>query len=305
MAAVIRVRRGTYSIVARDAATGELGVAVQSHWFSVGSIVSWAEPGVGAVATQSIAEPAYGPRLLDRLRGGQAPREALDELLAADQQAGFRQVAVVDSEGAVAAHTGAGCIPYAGHREGEGFSVQANMMASPEVWPAMAEAFAGAEGALAHRLLAALDAGEAAGGDVRGRQSAALVVVPAEGERWHRVVELRVEDHPEPLEELRRLLDLADAYALATEGDELVGKGRHAEAAERYHQASELATDSQELLFWAGLSLAQGGAVEEGAAKVRRAIDLHEGWRDLLARLDPEIAPGAEPVREALGIARD
>src|SRR6266511_2703527 len=255
------MRRGTYSIVARDAVTGELGVAVQSHWFSVGSIVSWAEPGAGAVATQSIAEPAYGPRLLDRLRGGQAPREALDELLAADQQAGFRQVAVVDSEGA--------------------------------------------EGALAHRLLAALDAGEAAGGDVRGRQSAALVVVPAEGERWHRVVELRVEDHPEPLEELRRLLDLADAYALATEGDELVGKGRHAEAAERYHQASELATDSQELLFWAGLSLAQGGAVEEGAAKVRRAIDLHEGWRDLLARLDPEIAPGAEPVREALGIARD
>ncbi len=299
------MRRGTYSIVARDAVTGELGVAVQSHWFSVGSIVSWAEPGAGAVATQSIAEPAYGPRLLDLLRGGQAPREALDELLAADQQAGFRQVAVVDSEGAVAAHTGAGCIPYAGHREGEGFSVQANMMASPEVWPAMAEAFAGAEGALAHRLLAALDAGEAAGGDVRGRQSAALVVVPAEGERWHRVVELRVEDHPEPLEELRRLLDLADAYALATEGDELVGKGRHAEAAERYHQASELATDSQELLFWAGLSLAQGGAVEEGAAKVRRAIDLHEGWRDLLARLDPEIAPGAEPVREALGIARD
>jgi len=302
---MLSVRRGTYSIVARDPNTGELGVAVQSHWFSVGSIVSWAEPGVGAVATQSIAEPAYGPRLLDRLRGGQAPREALDELLAADQQAGFRQVAVVDSEGAVAAHTGAGCIPYAGHREGEGFSVQANMMASPEVWPAMAEAFAGAEGALAHRLLAALDAGEAAGGDVRGRQSAALVVVPAEGERWHRVVELRVEDHPEPLEELRRLLDLADAYALATEGDELVGKGRHAEAAERYHQASELATDSQELLFWAGLSLAQGGAVEEGAAKVRRAIDLHEGWRDLLARLDPETAPGAAPVREALGIARD
>ena len=134
-------RKGTYSIVARDPETGELGVAVQSHWFSVGSIVSWAEPGVGAVATQSIAEPAYGPRLLERLRDGQAPAEALDELLAADEQAAVRQVAVVDSRGAVAVHTGDGCIPYAGHVEGEGFSAQANMMAGPEVWPAMAEAF--------------------------------------------------------------------------------------------------------------------------------------------------------------------
>jgi uncharacterized Ntn-hydrolase superfamily protein len=296
------MRRGTYSVVARDPATGELGVAAQSHWFSVGSIVSWAEPGVGAVATQSIAEPAYGPRLLDRLRDGQSPGEALDELLVPDEQARFRQVAVVNAAGVVAAHTGAGCIPDAGHSEGEGFSVQANMMASPEVWPAMAEAFTAAEGALARRLLAALEAGEAAGGDVRGKQSAALVVVPAEGERWRRVVELRVEDHPEPLEEIRRLLDLADAYALATEGDDLVGEGRNAEAAERYRQAGDLAPDSQELLFWAGLSLAQSGEVKEGAAKVKQAIDLHAGWGDLLARLDPEISPGAEPVREALGI---
>jgi uncharacterized Ntn-hydrolase superfamily protein len=298
------MRRGTYSIVARDPATGELGVAVQSHWFSVGSVVSWAEPGVGAVATQSIAEPAYGPRLLDRLRDGQPPGEALDELLAADEQARFRQVATIDSRGRTGAHTGAGCIRYAGHREGDAFSVQANMMASPEVWPAMAEAFATAEGSLARRLLASLVAGEAAGGDVRGKQSAALVVVPAEGERWHRVVELRVEDHPEPLEELRRLLDLADAYALASEGDDLVGEGRHAEAAERYRRAAELAPESQELLFWAGLSLARGGDVEEAAAKVMRAIDLHAGWGDLLARLDPEISPGADAVREALGIER-
>src|SRR3954449_11425986 len=133
------VRRATYSIVARDPATGELGVAVQSHWFSVGSIVSWAEPGVGAVATQSIAEPAYGPRLLERLRSGQSPRDALDELLAADEHARVRQVAVVDGTGAAAVHTGDGCIPYAGHVEGEGFTAQANMMAGPEVWPAMAE----------------------------------------------------------------------------------------------------------------------------------------------------------------------
>jgi uncharacterized Ntn-hydrolase superfamily protein len=297
------MRRGTYSLVARDPNTGELGVAVQSHWFSVGSVVSWAEPEVGAVATQSIAEPAYGPRLLERLRGGQSTRQALDELLAADEQAPVRQVAVVDSGGLVAVHTGESCIPFAGHLEGEDFTAQANMMAGPEVWPAMAEAFTAATGPLPRRLLAALDAGESAGGDVRGRQSAALVVVPAEGEAWERTVELRVEDHRDPLGELRRLLDLADAYAVATEGDDLVGEGRHAEAAERYERAAELAPATDELLFWAGLALAYGGDLEGGAERVRSAIAMHGGWRDLLARLEPEIAPGAPAVREALGIA--
>lgn len=296
------MRRGTYSLVARDPDSGDLGVAVQSHWFSVGSIVSWGEPGVGAVATQSIAEPAYGPRLLERLRGGQAPREALDELLAADEQARFRQVAVVDAAGAIAVHTGDGCIPYAGHVEGEGFSAQANMMAGPEVWPAMAEAFTAATGPLPRRLLVALEAAEAAGGDVRGRQSAAMVVVPELGEAWQRTVELRVEDHREPLAELTRLLDLSDAYALATEGDDLVGEGRHDEAAERYRRAAELAPANDELLFWAGLALAQGGNLEEGVERVRSAIAMHSGWRDLLERLEPEIAPGAEPVRRALGM---
>jgi uncharacterized Ntn-hydrolase superfamily protein len=296
------MRRGTYSIVARDPDTGECGAAVQSHWFSVGSIVSWAEPGVGAVATQSIAEPAYGPRLLERLRTGQAPREALDALLAADGQARFRQVAAIDARGEVAAHTGDGCIPYAGDTQGTGFSAQANMMAGHGVWPAMAEALAAATGPLARRLLAALDAGEAAGGDVRGRQSAALVVVPHAGEPWQRTVELRVEDHPDPLRELRRLLDLADAYAVATEGDDLVGEGRHAEAADRYRRAAELAPANAELLFWAGLALAQGGEMEAGAERVRSAIEMHPGWRDLLARLEPEIAPAAPTVRDALGI---
>jgi uncharacterized Ntn-hydrolase superfamily protein len=298
------VRRGTYSIVARDPRTGELGVAVQSHWFSVGSVVSWAEPGVGAVATQSIAEPAYGPRLLERLRGGQAPGQALEELLTADEQARFRQVAVVDGRGALAVHTGEGCIPYAGHIEGESFSAQANMMARPEVWPAMAEAFRAATGSLPRRLLAALDAGEAAGGDVRGRQSAALVVVPSEGESWRRTVELRVEDHRDPLGELRRLLDLADAYAVASEGDELVGEGRHVEAAERYRRASELAPANDELLFWAGLAMVQGGDVDGGMERVRSAIDMHSGWRDLLERLEPEIAPAAAVVRGELGIEK-
>jgi uncharacterized Ntn-hydrolase superfamily protein len=298
-------RRGTYSIVARDAETGELGVAVQSHWFSVGSVVSWAEPGVGAVATQSIAEPAYGPRLLERLRVGQAPQQALDELLAEDEQARVRQVAVIDRTGAVAVHTGEGCIPYAGDFMGEGFSAQANMMARAEVWPAMAAAFGAASGPLSRRLLAALDAGEEAGGDVRGRQSAALVVVPAEGEAWERTVELRVEDHQDPLGELRRLVDLADAYAVASEGDDLVGEGRHAESAERYRRAAELAPANEELMFWAGLALAQGGDVDAGAERVASAIEMHSGWRDLLARLSPDIAPSAPTVREALGIAEE
>jgi uncharacterized Ntn-hydrolase superfamily protein len=253
------------------------------------------------VATQSIAEPAYGPRLLERLGAAQAPDHALAELLAADDQARFRQVAAVDGSGAVAVHTGDGCIPYAGDEVGDGFSVQANMMAGPEVWPAMADAFRSVSGALPRRLLAALDAGEAAGGDVRGRQSAALVVVPPEGEAWQRTVELRIEDHRDPLGELRRLLDLADAYAIATEGDDLVGEGRHAEAAECYRQAAELAPASDELLFWAGLALAQGGDIESGVERVRSAIEMHSGWRDLLERLDSEIAPSAAAVRDALG----
>jgi uncharacterized Ntn-hydrolase superfamily protein len=296
------VRRGTYSIVARDPDTGQIGVAVQSHWFSVGSIVSWARAGIGAVATQSIAEPAYGPRLLDRLETGEQPQAALDGLVADDDSARFRQVAVVDAGGTVAVHTGDGCIECAGHQTGDGFSAQANMMASAEVWPSMAGAYASADGPLARRLLVALNAGEAAGGDVRGRQSAALLVVPTEGEEWQREVELRVEDDPEPLSELRRLLDLHDAYALASEGDERVGEGHYAAAAGCYRRAAELAPQSDELLFWSGLSLAQGGDVEGGAEAVRRAIDSHDGWRDLLLRLGDEIAPGAEPVRRALGI---
>ena len=297
----VSARRGTYSIVARDDATGELGVAVQSHWFSVGSIVSWAAPGVGAVATQSLVDPAYGPRMLDRLAAGQRPDAALDDLLRADDGARVRQVAAVDRDGAVAVHTGEGCIAYAGDTGGDGFSVQANMMASPEVWPAMAEAYRSAPGAVARRLLAALEAGEGAGGDVRGRQSAALLVVPAGGDAWATVADLRVDDHPEPLAELRRLLDLGDAYALAGDGDDLVGEGRHAEAGERYRRASQLAPDNDELMFWAGLALAQGDEPEAGLDLVRAAIARHPGWRDLLDRLEPEIAPSAAAVSAALG----
>lgn len=294
------IRRGTYSIVARDPRTGELGVAVQSHWFGVGPIVSWARAGVGAVATQSIAEPAFGPQLLDRLEAGQQPAAALAEVLAADPQAGFRQVAVVGASGAVAVHTGERCIAFAGDAVGEQFSVQANMMASPRVWPAMAAAFEAAQGPLARRLAAALDAAEGAGGDARGRQSCALLVVPVSGEDWRTIVDLRVDDAPEPLAELHRLLDLHDAYTLANEGDELAGAGEHDAASERYTRAGAIAPGNHELLFWAGLAAAQGGDLDGGVAQVRRAIELQPGWGPLLDRLEPDIAPAAQAVREAL-----
>jgi uncharacterized Ntn-hydrolase superfamily protein len=296
------LRRGTYSIVARDPATGELGAAVQSHWFSVGSIVSWARPGVGAVFTQSVAEPAYGPGLLDRLAAGEEPAAALAALTAADEQRHYRQVAVVSAAGAVAVHTGADCIAFAGHVVGDGFSCQANMMASAEVWPAMAAAFSAAEGPLSRRLLAALEGAEGAGGDVRGRQSAALVVAPGEGEAWQRVVELRVEDHDEPLAELRRLLDLHDAYAMATLGDDLSGQGRHDEAGEAYRRSAAMAPGNHELLFWAGLAHYALGAHEEGLAAVRQAIAQQPGWAELLPRLGADIAPSAAAVSEALGL---
>jgi uncharacterized Ntn-hydrolase superfamily protein len=296
------VRRGTYSIVARDPDTGELGAAVQSHWFSVGSIVTWARPGVGAVCTQSIAEPAYGPRLLDALEGGAAPAEALRGLLAQDGAAAYRQIAVIGpvATGAPATHTGPGCIAFAGHAAGDDFSVQANMMASEAVWPDMAQAYQRATGPLSRRLLAALRAAEAAGGDARGKQSAAMVVVPAAGEPWKRTVELRVEDHPEPLDELERLLVLHDAYALATRGDDLTGEGRHAEAGDAYRAAAELAPGNHELLFWAGLAEFEHGERDAGLAQVRRAIDLQPGWHALLGRLEPEVAPAAAAVLAAL-----
>ena len=298
----VRARQGTYSIVARDGATGELGVAVQSHWFSVGPIVPWARAGVGAIATQANAEPAYGPRLLELLEHGATPQAALATLLADDRAAATRQVAVVDASGAVAAHTGSSCIAHAGHVTAAGVSCQANIMASAAVWPAMLAAYAQATGRLADRLLAALDAAEAAGGDLRGRQSAALLVVAPGAEPWRAAVSLRVEDHPDPLRELRRLLALHDAYSLAGEADELAGAGAHAQAATRYRAAAKLAPANHELLFWAGLGTAESGDLDAGAAQVARAIALHAPWAELLARLPADLAPAAATVRERLGL---
>jgi uncharacterized Ntn-hydrolase superfamily protein len=293
-------RHGTYSIVARDPATGEVGVAVQSHWFSVGPLCAWARAGVGAVATQSVVEPAYGPDALDLLGDGTGAEQALGELLAADPLAAVRQVAVIDTRGGVATHTGEGCIAEAGHVAGEHWSCQANMMARPTVPAAMSEAFSAASGPLADRLLAALLGAEGEGGDVRGRQSAALVVAAAEGEPWRRTVDLRVDDHTAPLDELRRLVRLQRAYEMAGAADELMAAGRAQEAGELYRSASALAPQSDELLFWAGLALANAGDLDGGLDAVRRAAAVQPNWLVLLDRLSPDFAPAGQAVRRAL-----
>jgi uncharacterized Ntn-hydrolase superfamily protein len=284
----------TYSIVARDEASGELAVGVQSHWFSVGSLVPWTEPGVGAVAIQSIPEPSHGPRALELMRRGASAPEALAVLHEGDEDAAIRQTAIVDSRGHVAVRTGTACIAHAGDAGGAGFSCQANMMARSTVWAAMARAFSATEGALADRVLAALDAAEAEGGDLRGRQSAALVVVGDRG------VDLRVEDHPDPLPELRRLLVLRRAYDLADEADGLVAAGRAGEAGALYKRACALAPENDELLFWAGLGAAQAGDLETALGRVRRAIERSGAWSELLERLDEKLFPAAPAVREAL-----
>jgi uncharacterized Ntn-hydrolase superfamily protein len=293
------LRRGTYSIVARDSSTGELGVAVQSHWFGVGGLVAWARPGVGAVATQSIAEVAHGPNTLELLQQGLAPDRAIEAVLRDDELARFRQLGVVDAGGAVAVHTGEDCIAFAGDVVGEGFACQANMMAGETVPVAMAAAYSAHDGDLAERLLAALDGAEAAGGDVRGRQSAALLVVPAAGEAWRTRFEVRVEDHELPLVELRRLLRLARAYEMADQADELAGEGAHAQATRLYVAAAELAPESDELTFWAGLGMAAGD-LDAGVELVRRAAGVKPAWLTLLDRLSDELVPTAEAVRAAL-----
>ena len=224
----------TYSIVGRDPETGELGVAVQSRAFNTGAACAWAEAGVGAVATQSFTERRYGPRGLALLAAGRGPREALDELLEADEDREVRQVAFVDTRGTTAAHTGESCIPHAGHLPAENVSVQGNMLRSAHVWPAMREAFQATTGTLAERLLAALDAAEAAGGDYRGRQAAGLVVVSGERDEQpsvDRVFDLRVDDHEEPLRELRRLHRLAAGYRRRNRIDETADPDEEREAA--------------------------------------------------------------------------
>jgi uncharacterized Ntn-hydrolase superfamily protein len=281
----------TYSIVALDSVTGELGVAVQSHWFSVGPIVPWAEPGVGAVATQSFVDPRYGPLGLELMRAGRSAPDALRALVSTDADSAVRQVAMVDAAGRVDAFTGSRAVAAAGHRVGAGYAVQANLMERPTVWPAMAEAYEQAEGELVERLLQALEAAEREGGDIRGRQSAAILVVGPEntGRPWvDRVVDLRVEDHPEPVAELRRLVTLSRVYRGLNEGDEAITRGEVDRAIQLYGHALSLAPDAAtngEAAFWTGISLVNAGRVDDGIAHLRRAQAVHSEWAELVARL--------------------
>jgi uncharacterized Ntn-hydrolase superfamily protein len=280
----------TFSIVARDPATGELGVAVQSHWFSVGSIVTWAEAGVGAVATQSFVDPSYGFKGLQMMKDGVPAPDALKRLVEADAQRDGRQVAFVDAQGRVGAFTGANAIAAAGHSMGVQYSVQANMMANDRVWPAMAQAFESTRGDLATRLLAALEAAQAAGGDIRGKQSAALLIVKpvSTGRPWagaDRVFDLRVEDHPDPITELKRLVRLARAYAHANRGDELFTEQKVEAALKEYAAATSYAPEILELPFWQAITLASVGRFAEAEPIFRQVFAKEPYWADLVPRL--------------------
>jgi len=288
-----RARGGrlTYSLVARDPDTGELGVAVQTCNFAVGRVVPWAAAGVGAVATQSFSDAGYGALGLDLLRAGKTPEEMLAALRAADRDEAHRQVGVVDATGRSAAHTGADCIRDAGHLTRENLSAQANMMRSAEVWPAMADAFAAAEGPLARRLLAALDAAEAAGGDFRGKQSAALLVVAGEpsGRPWDdRVCDLRVDDHAEPLAELRRLLSLDEAYRRLRALRSLDGYDEEAD------RARAAGVGEQELAWAAAIAAVRGGDADEARRRLEPFAAAEPKWLDAL-----------ESVRVAVGREAD
>ena len=305
----------TYSIVARDPNTGELGVAVQSHWFSVGPIVAWAEAGVGAVATQSFVDPSYGKNGLDLMRGGKSAPDTLKELLAKDEGREVRQVAMIDAQGRVDAWTGKNDIQAAGHIVGTNFSVQANLMLNDKVWPAMAQAFQNTKGDLAERMLAALDAAQAAGGDIRGRQSAALIVVTGKptGQAWKdRTFDLRVDDSPEPLRELRRLVKLQRAYNHMNAGDLAVEKKDNEGALREYSAAEKLVPNNAEMIYWHAVALVNMGRVDDSLPLFRKVFAMDRNWLTLTPRLpksgllpdDPKIIDRIVAVGQSGGSRR-
>jgi len=278
----------TFSIVARDPQTGEMGVAVQSHWFSVGTTVSWAEAGVGAIATQAMVNVSFGPRGLEMLKSGLSAVEVLHSLLADDDGRNLRQVAIVDKNGKVAAYTGCQCIPMAGHYVGNNFSCQANMMLRSSVWPAMAEAFENATGPLAERMLTALEAAQAEMGDIRGKQSCAILVVRGQstGKVWEdRLVDLRIEDHPEPLMEMRRLLNLHRAYEDMNRGDLAMEKNDVDGALKYYGAAMARFPDNLEMQYWTAISLANAGRSEAARPMFAQIFSADPNWKELTRRL--------------------
>ncbi|MFX0029927.1 MAG: DUF1028 domain-containing protein [Candidatus Hermodarchaeota archaeon] len=282
----------TYSIVARDSKTGEMGVGVQSHYFSVGSVVDWGRSGVGVVATQSFVNKSFGLRGLDLIEQGKSPEDALKILLSDDEGKDVRQVALLDTNGNIAVHTGSKCIKYAGHVKGENFSVQANMMLTDKVWPAMAKAFENNKNLpLPERIVKTLEAAEAEGGDIRGKQSAALLIVKGESveNEWDDpFIDIRVEDHPEPLEELARLLKLWRAYENMDKGDVAMEKGDMKEALKVYNKASEMVSDNLEMKYWTAISLANNKKLEAALPLFKEIFEKDNNWRTLTERL-PEV----------------
>jgi uncharacterized Ntn-hydrolase superfamily protein len=289
----------TYSIVALDERTGELGVAVQTRWLAVGSLVPWLRPGVGAIATQSFVEARYGFEGIRLLAAGRSPEAALAELVAADRDPGIRQVGIVDAAGRAAAHTGADCVAEAGHLTGSGVSVQANMMERPTVWPAMLAAFESAPGDLADRLVAALRAAEAEGGDVRGRQSAALVVVPGrpDAHPWEVRFDLRVDDARAPLDELERLLALNRGYESLDAAIEAVAVGESSAALAFFERAAELAPDDDQIRLWLSMAVFDSGDEERGRRLYRSALEVEPRAGEHLRRF---LAAGQLPGQERL-----
>ena len=279
----------TYSIVARDPRTGEMGVGVQSHWFSVGSVVSWGEAGVGVVATQSLVNKSFGLRGLELLKQGKTPQEAIDILLSDDEGRDVRQVAILDTQGRVATHTGSKCIKQAGHIVGDNFSVQANLMLSDKVWPAMAEAYEKDNNMpLPERIIKSLEAAESVGGDIRGKQSAALLVVAGEPteEKWEDpIIDLRVEDHKEPLKELNRILTVYRAYEHMNKGDLAIEKGDMDNAREEYDAAQKMFPENLEMTYWVAVSLANQKKIKEALVLFKNVFKKDENWRILTERL--------------------
>ena len=282
----------TYSIVAYDKKTGQIGVAVQSHWFSVGVLVPWAEPGVGAVATQSFVDPSYGPLGLELMRYGKSAQQALKGLVASDPHEDVRQVAMVDIKGNVAVHTGKMCITEAGHCSksyaGGGYTCQANMMEKNTVLKAMAKAYENTEGELVDRLLAALEAAEAEGGDIRGKQSVAILVVNAQssGSRWKdQIYDLRIEDHPTPLKEMRRLVTVAKAYNHMNRGDDYLTRKKTKLALKEYATAMKIYPGNPEMIFWPAVTMASSGKVEESLPLFKKVFQQDKRWAELLKRL--------------------
>jgi uncharacterized Ntn-hydrolase superfamily protein len=295
----------TYSIVARDPETSEMGVAVQSHYFAVGSVVTWAEAGVGAVATQARTDPAYGKLGLDLMRAGKNAPETLVGLVASDAANAVRQVAMIDAQGRVAAHTGIATIAEAGHFIGEGFSVQANMMLRPTVWPAMAEGYQSAKGELVDRLLATLDAAEAESGDIRGRQSAAILVVSGKstGRPWFDTIyDIRVDDSLEPLVEIRRLVSVARAYIHMRRGQSAQDRGDFEALDREFETASRLIGDNPEVRFWHAIALLAAGKIEQGIPILREVAARDRNWIALALRLPAVILPPNPAVIEQLSI---